>query len=330
MTEPELHVPPDWQHSAERILTEDRRRILVVGATDRGKSSYCQFLLNALVRAGRSASFVDADIGQKDVGPPATVGLADLDSCSGLASRRHDALYFVGHVSPIAHFLPLVLGTRRMVEAARGEFVVIDTTGLVHAKGRVLKGFQLESLQPDVLVCLERGEELAPIRHAARHLNILRLRPSHLAAPKSPNARRRAREAAFQRHLHAARELSLGFRELIVQRSSLFNGEPADDPRFVYAEHLPDGLIGVADGAVPAEKSVHIVGRDSFDHLLCGMADRTGHCRGLGIITGIDFVQRRFTLYTPVPRSQVAILQFGDMYLDRDGHELHLGRRGQF
>jgi polynucleotide 5'-hydroxyl-kinase GRC3/NOL9 len=182
MPETPLHIPAAWQHSAARILAKNWRRVLVVGAADRGKSIYCNFLVNALLRVGRTASFVDADIGQKDVGPPATVALAELDASAALAQARCNALYFVGHINPIAHFLPLVLGTRLMVEAARGEFVVIDTTGLVQGKGRVLKGFQIESLQPDVLVCLELGEELAPIRHAARHLNILRLRPSRLAA----------------------------------------------------------------------------------------------------------------------------------------------------
>lgn len=205
MAETRLHIPAAWQRSAERIIRENWRRILVLGASDRGKSSYCKFLAHALLHEGRTVSFVDADIGQKDVGPPATVALADLDPATDFAQATCHAIYFVGHINPIAHFLPLVLGTRRMVEAAKGEFVVIDTSGLIQGKGRLLKGFQIESLQPDALVCLERDEELAPIRHAARHCNILSLRPSHLAAPKSPNARRHAREEAFRAHFQGAR-----------------------------------------------------------------------------------------------------------------------------
>ncbi|MDA8254075.1 MAG: Clp1/GlmU family protein, partial [Betaproteobacteria bacterium] len=70
MPETPLHIPVAWQHSAARILAKNWRRVLVVGAADRGKSIYCNFLVNALLREGRTASFVDADIGQKDVGPP--------------------------------------------------------------------------------------------------------------------------------------------------------------------------------------------------------------------------------------------------------------------
>jgi len=326
-----LHIPAPWQRSAERILSAGWRRILVVGASDRGKSSYCNFLLGALLGEGRTVSFVDADIGQKDVGPPATVSLADVKAPTDLAASGYDALYFVGHTNPIAHFLPLVLGTRRMAEAAKGEFVLIDTTGLVQGRGRDLKGFQIDSLQPDALVCLERGEELAPIRHAARHCHILRLPPSRLAATKSPNARRRAREQAFQSHFRGARELSLDLERLIVQRSSLFNGQQVDDPRFLYAEQLPDRLVAVAEASAPAAlEGVHVLPRQFADQLLCGVADGTGSCLGLGLVVAIDFARGTLALYTPVPKRRIRIVQFGDIYLDREGRELHHGRLGHF
>ncbi len=326
-----LHVPAPWQRSVERILGARWRRILVVGASDRGKSSYCGFLLGALLDEGRTVSFVDADIGQKDVGPPATVSLANLGAPGDPAPVGYDALYFVGHTSPIAHLLPLVLGTRRMVDRATGEFVLIDTTGLVQARGRELKGYQIDSLQPDVLVCLERGEELAPIRHAARHCNILRLPPSPRAAAKSPNARRRSREQAFHAHFHGARELSLDLKALIVQRSGLFNGRRVSDPRFVYAEQLPDRLVAVAGvAAPPAVEGVHVLPRHFADQLLCGVADSTGNCLGLGLIVTVDFTRGRIGLFTPVPRRRIRILQFGDIYLDHEGRELHHGRLGHF
>lgn len=328
---PSLHIPMAWQRSVRHIRDAGWRRILVVGATDRGKSSYCDFLVNALLGEGESVSFVDADVGQKDVGPPATIALADLEAPAPLAQAPSHALYFVGHINPFAHFLPLVLGTRHMVEVAKGAFVVIDTSGLVQGKGRVLKGFKVESLQPDVLVCLERGEELSPIRHAARHLNILRLRPSPMASGKSPNARRHAREEAFRRHFVGARECRVDLEDVIVQRSSLFNGEPVDDPRFLYAERLPEGLIAVAGGATPPESDrVRVLPRHFADHLLCAVAEGGGGCLGLAIITGVDLARRSLTLHTPVPRRPIRIVQFGDMYLDPTGRELHSGRLGAF
>ena len=290
MADASLHIPAAWRRSARRILSEGWRRILVVGATDRGKSSYCKFLVDALLKDARTVSFVDADVGQKDVGPPATVALAELDAAADFTRAACDALYFVGHINPFAHFLPLVLGTLQMVEAAKGEFVVIDTPGLVQGRGRVLIGFQIESLRPDVLVCLERDDELTPIRHAARNCNTLSLHPSRLAAPKSPLARRRLREEAFRAHFQGARELELGLGEFIAQRSGLFNGKPVADPRFVYAEQLPDGLIAVADEAPPpALERAQVLPRHFADQLLAGVANGAGDCLGLAIVRSIDF-----------------------------------------
>jgi polynucleotide 5'-kinase involved in rRNA processing len=64
--------------------------------------------------------------------------------------------------------------------------------------------------------------------------------------------------------------------------------------------------------------------------LLCGVADKTGSCLGLGIVSGIDFTRRSLALFTPVSRQRIRIVQFGDMYVDRRGRELHLGRLGHF
>jgi polynucleotide 5'-hydroxyl-kinase GRC3/NOL9 len=306
-----------------------------VGATDRGKSSYCNFLIHALLREERTVSFVDSDVGQKDIGPPATVTLAEIHPATDLATdfghAACDAIYFVGHISPFAHFLPLVLGTRQMVEAAKGEFVVIDTPGLVQGRGRVLVGFQVESLHPDVLVCLERGDELAPIRNAARHCNTLRVRPSPLAAHKSLSARRHIRQEAFRVHFQNAGEVDLRLEEVVVQRSSLFNGKPVADPRFLYAELLSDGLFAVADEtAPPALEGVHVLPRNFGDQLLCGVADEASKCLGLAIVSAIDFSQRSLTFYTPVPKDSIRIVLFGDLYLDRNGRELHLRRLAHF
>lgn len=331
MAEVSLHIPKAWHRSVRYILSKHLRRILVIGATDRGKSSYCKFLINALLREGQTASFVDADIGQKDIGPPATVTLADFAAPVDFTEASCNGMYFVGHTSPFAHFLPLVVGTRQLVEAAKGECAVIDTAGLVQGRGRVLASFQIDSLRPDVIVCLERGDELAPIRHAARHLNIIRLRPSHQVIRKSPELRRQLREEAFQAHFKGAGEMELELNRVIIQRASLFNGRPIEDPRFLYTESFPDGVIAVA-GEEPYEplERGQVLPRNFGGHLLCSAVDRAGNCMGLAICTGIDFTRLSLMLYTAVPKRRIRIVQFGDMYLDREGRELRLGRLGQF
>lgn len=278
--------------------------MLVVGATDCGKTSYCSALASILRAAGASVAFIDADIGHKDVGPPATVSLARLEGEAGLAQARPAALYFVGDVDPIGHFLPMIVGTRRMVDAARSDFSVIDTPGLIEGPGRALNAYQIESLRPDAIVAIERAGELEPTLRSHPHCRALRLRPSSRAAAKSDAARRRARERAFREYFAAGRDVALDLKRLALQRTRLLAGEPRVDPR-----------------ALPP---------DFADHLLCGVLDAQGECCGLAIIERIELPIGRLRLHTPVPRTRIRAVQFGDLYVGRDGRDLGRRRPGLF
>jgi polynucleotide 5'-hydroxyl-kinase GRC3/NOL9 len=278
--------------------------VLVLGATDCGKSSYSGLLTAMLRAAGATVAFVDADIGQKDVGPPATISLARLEGEAGLAQAKAAGLYFVGDVDPIGHFLPIIVGTRRMVDAAQTDFAVIDTPGLIEGAGRALQAYQIESLQPDAIVALERDQELEPTLHSHWHCRALRLRPSAKAAAKSAVARKRSRERAFRDYFAEAGEADLDLGRLALQRTRLLAGEPPVEPR-----SLP---------------------QDFADHLLCGVLDAHGECCGLGIIERFDLASCRLRLHTPVARSRIRALQLGDLFIGRDGGLLGRRRHGLF
>ena len=153
-----------------------KRTVMLVGGLDSGKSTLAKTLLRAGIEAGRSVAFLDADLGQPTIGPPATIGLrhirdaADLDDVDRLAEA--DELSFVGSTSPQGHALPLVAGAARLLRNAReagAELVAIDTSGMVSGiQGQVLKYHKMEMLQPDLVVGLQRGEELDPLLGVAQ------------------------------------------------------------------------------------------------------------------------------------------------------------------
>ena len=184
-TPPHPDIPPDWARALDELAGSACRRILLLGAVDRGKSTFARLLLRRLGEAGQSPALVDADIGQKDVGPPATI-----TSARSLPGEP-DGLYFVGAVDVRRHLLPLVVGTRRLVEQSGEGPVVINTPGMVQGVGRVLQGYQLESLRPDAVVTLERENEVGPVLAGHRIPRLHRLAPSPAARRRSP-ARRRA------------------------------------------------------------------------------------------------------------------------------------------
>ena len=317
-----IDIPGPWRKSAEAILFNRWRKVLVLGATDTGKSTYCRVLAERLQSAGMTVSFVDADVGQKDVGPPATITTARLEGDAELAQAGPAGWFFVGDVNPVRQLLAMVVGTRKLVDTATGDFVVIDSPGLVEGPGRVFNTYQIESLRPEVIVAIQRGNELEPTLHACFHQPILRLRPSRQAVRKSIQARRQSREQAFRTYFANGRIVVLDLQRLAVQRAPLFTGVLLDDPRFIYAERMPEGIVAIGESPARPEHGMRVLPADFADHLLCGVLDAQGDCVGLGILDRIDFRQRQLHLFTPVTRSHIHGLQFGSLHLEPNGHQL--------
>lgn len=155
-------------------LVDDAARtkhtVVLVGGLDTGKTSLSRNVLTAAVEAGRPAALLDADVGQKTVGPPATVTLKMVRSAADLEPGSlavADEMSFVGSTSAQGHLLPVVAGVAGLHRRAKDEgadLVVVDTSGLVSGiTGQVLKYHKVELLQPDLVVGLQRGEELLPL-----------------------------------------------------------------------------------------------------------------------------------------------------------------------
>jgi polynucleotide 5'-hydroxyl-kinase GRC3/NOL9 len=150
--------------------TRTKHTVLLVGGLDTGKTSLSRNVLTAAVEAGRPAALLDADVGQKTVGPPATVTLKMVRSAADLEPGSlavADEISFVGSTSAQGHLLPVVAGVARLHRRAKDEgadLVVVDTSGLVSGiTGQVLKYHKVELLEPDLVIGLQRGEELLPL-----------------------------------------------------------------------------------------------------------------------------------------------------------------------
>ncbi len=153
-------IDPSWQDAVTRAAAA--RVILIIGETDSGKSSFTTFLANSLVERKFKVGVVDVDLGQSDIGPPTTVGLGLLaQPIDRLGEAEVAGLYFVGSTSPQGHVLPTVIGTKKMVEKALAlgvDRVLVDTSGLIQGElGRTLKQYKIDLVDPDLLLCLQRG-----------------------------------------------------------------------------------------------------------------------------------------------------------------------------
>jgi polynucleotide 5'-hydroxyl-kinase GRC3/NOL9 len=146
------------------------RTAMFVGGLDSGKSTLARATAAHALRLGRSVAYLDADVSQKTVGPPCTVGLKHVRSPDDLTLERlaeADALGFVGSTSAQNHLLPLVGALGRLRDRAHAEgadLVVVDTGGMVSGIwGQLVKYYKVDTLEPDVVLGLQRGAELEPV-----------------------------------------------------------------------------------------------------------------------------------------------------------------------
>jgi polynucleotide 5'-hydroxyl-kinase GRC3/NOL9 len=318
----ELHIPKAWREHAATILETRPRVILVLGGSDRGKSSYCRFLAAELLAAGHRVAIVDADLGQKDVGPPATVALGYVTGTAERWTTIPEAFYFVGSTSPVGRMLPLIIGTTRLVSAADAAFVIVDTSGYIEGAGRVLKGYKIDAVRPDLIVAIEKGRELESILRSHASYRTIRIHPSRKARPTDRWERDLIRQKAFAAYFKEARRLELGLDDIVFQRSLLFTGEPTTVAGALYAERTAEGVVAVAEGPLAGADIVKRL-KPGFERgLLCGVTDEHDGGVGLAVLESINFEQRRVLLTSPVPAERLKVLQFGDLYVDLDGREL--------
>src|SRR5262245_8781389 len=231
----------------ERAVRE-HRTVFLIGGLDSGKSTRARMMLRAALEAGRPSAFLDGDVGQTSTGPLATVGLKHIREPEDLEADRladADALGFVGSTSPQGHLLPLVTSLARLHARAReegAEFVVVDTSGMVSGiYGQLVKYHKVEMLQPDLVVGLQRGEELDPLLGVIQRFfstEVVPLGVHPAVAPTGVEQRAAHREAAMRRYLgeHLQR-----FRI----KPTVFM--PALPPLFDLAQ-LDRLLVGLSDG----------------------------------------------------------------------------------
>jgi polynucleotide 5'-kinase involved in rRNA processing len=223
----------------ERFVNQaGRRRVLVLGGADTGKSYLVDALAERLAGGGAAVAVIDADPGQSRIGPPATIGLQK--------PRRRDAgadaLSFVGSVGPSGHLLPMLSGVARMVDRAEregGEVVVIDAPGFVvgPAAEALWRGV-IDVLRPAVVFVV--GNDRGTRRRLAGTDPMLELAANEAVVARGSAQRRAYRAEAWRAYFGGASEVTLN-----VDRMPVWQMGGADRPL------TPGQLVSLrdADGA---------------------------------------------------------------------------------
>jgi len=226
------------------------RTALFIGGMDAGKSTLARATAAFALRVGRTVAYLDADVAQKTVGPPATVGMKHIRGADDLtldAMADADALGFVGSTSPQDHLVPLVGALQRLRERARSEgadLIIVDTGGEVSGiRGQLLNYYKVDMLEPDLVIGLQRGEELEPILGIVDRFFAIET----VTAPIHPEVRPMSVEDRMaQRERMMARYFESGSLQRFRVRPTVFM--PTLPPLFDLTS-LDRLLVGLSDGA---------------------------------------------------------------------------------
>lgn len=278
----------DPQHEALARQAATPGVTMLIGGLDTGKTTVAIDAVRFALAAGHRPVLVDADIGISTVGPPACVGLKVFESDQDLETvHGPDALHFVGAITASRLVLQQVVATAAMVERARslGDVIIVDTTAVAAGvSGETLKYHKAELCRPDLVIALQRGEEMEPVVGMLRRfldLDVVTAPTDPGLTPLGPDDRAKMRTQAFAKALRPPLDR--------------WKVRPT-----VFAPTLPVGLN---------------LGR--LDKVLVGVQDATGGCLGLGILQVDDDTLR---VMTNVGEGMKG-LRLGSIRIDPDTYE---------
>ena len=343
-------IPDSWDELVEQLSKKGARIVLILGQTDTGKTFFSSYLANRLLTQGLKAGILDCDTGQSDIGPPGTIGLAVLPGQIIFPGEvEPTALYFTGSNSPAFHFMPSLVGLKRLVDRGLtlADILIIDTPGWVHGeKARALHRSEIEMLNPDVIILLQRNDELEHLVKNYSPEKVVRIAVTKGPSPRNHEERKGLRETMYKKYLKHAGYVELDLDEIQTDRAYFKTGKEIklEGIQYIWAERLSglEGLLLVTERPLSEEESIMVkreVGVYNLKNILAGneknilvgLLDSMGDVLGIGIIDRIDYKARKIRIFTPVKdKEKIRTIQFGSLRLTPEGTEAGFVEPGYF
>ena len=332
---------PQYNADTVKIIEKlaNKKIILVLGGSDVGKTTLIMQLANLLYERQKKVGIVDSDVGQSDIGIPATISYGLLDSkkvfMNEISAKKS---FFVGSTSPKNHVLDMITGCKKMIEHAlqdNCDNIIIDTTSLNTRKtGRMLKRAKIEQLKPDIIVTIQKENELLHL--VKNYTNIINITPYDKIKLKSADDRFILRDKRWKKHFEFTKEHNIDLKETKLLNTLYRSGSRVSVSgrhfisemlgcKIIYAEQLAEGYFVVIDGA-PTKNyyEIYKIHRKKFEEgLLIGLLDKNFEFIDVGIIKEIDFKNEIMSIISPLDSiANIKHILVGEMRLSSIGDEL--------
>jgi len=229
----------------KELKNPQNKLIMVIGGTDTGKTTLVECIAEFLGKS-MDIAIVDLDMGQSHIGLPTTIGWGKIQKgFNGWDKIKAEDFYFTGTISPPGNLVPTIVGAKLITEKAIScsQKVIIDTTGLVSGPmGRLLKQFKIDLLRPNMILALERAEELGHILDtfkSQRFPKIYRLQVPAQVTTKSIAIRARYRAERFKSYFMNANTMEVSLKDIGLR----FTKEPTK----LSTVYLKDRIVSFRD-----------------------------------------------------------------------------------
>ena len=346
-------VPPSWNESCEELLNLQPKPAtsMVLGTVDSGKTSFCTYLVNKVLGEKRKVAVLDGDLGQSDIGPPATVAYAFVTRpITDLFSLRAKNAFFIGETSSgkvADKVITALVSLKKEVLANNGEFVVMNTDGWVDGECAVNYKMRLvEELAPDVIFFIQQKDELAPLIKGLEKFRGVVVESPSAIRQRDIEKRRSLRELGYVKYLGNAKVQSLSLSWLRIEGNELFdicktrmNARQASNiygllgMKPLQLSELSDRICVIIgrrrwiDGENIkkveefTKKKVVVTRKGDEEGLLTGMYNADRKFLGIGIVQEVDYIRKALKICTPVS-GEVSILSLGKVRLDKNMKEI--------
>jgi polynucleotide 5'-hydroxyl-kinase GRC3/NOL9 len=344
-------IPVSWKGAAEKIFAFNKKPLIVMilGRVDVGKSSFCAFLANNVLRGKRKVVVVDGDLGQSDVGPPASVGFGRVRRpVKDLFEVDADDVFFIGLTTPSGAMDRIIAGLVRMkdeaLEKTDAEFLIVNTDGWVEGEDAgTYKVSLVESVNPDIVVGLQQQNELAHILSALKTETIA-VATSAAVKERDREKRKVLRELGYKKYLKGAKVLTFPLSWMRIEGVPLGSGALPRRPQMqkivellslspLHCEETATTVLLVLGAqqwvhrdrikAIEEafKKKVLVMREGDEEGLLVSLQNENGKFSGIGILSGIDYERKTMKVYTPA-KGKVSTISVGQIKLDKDCGEL--------
>jgi polynucleotide 5'-hydroxyl-kinase GRC3/NOL9 len=322
-----------------------------LGTVDSGKSSFCTYLINRLLREKKKVAILDGDLGQSDIGPPCTVSYTFVTRpVTDLFNLETKNVFFAGVTSPstiIGRMIEGLTTLKKDILASNPDFLIINTDGWVEDEDAIYYKIKLvEELNPDMVFCIQQKDELAPLLGALEKFKKVMVDYPPAIGQRSKERRKNLRELGYIKYLRNSKVQSLPLSWLKVEKSDVFGlngGQP--NPRaatkiyallgmkplhYVELKDRVSVIIGKtrwigAENLKKAEeftkKKVTIIRKGEEEGILLGLYDAKRKFKGIGVLQEIDYLRKTLKILTPVSKD-IAIIAMGKLKLDRSLKEI--------